>query len=49
MVRAVVLKPGVATHLCVADILQCVAKKSQICQSYQNSQCCHHIYGILPI
>jgi hypothetical protein len=21
-----VLKPGVATHLCVADILQCVAK-----------------------
>jgi len=26
MSTAVVLKPGVATHLCVAKILQCVAK-----------------------
>ncbi len=26
VLRAVVLKPGVATHLCVAKILQCVAK-----------------------
>ncbi len=25
-VRPVFLKPGVATHLCVAEILQCVAK-----------------------
>jgi hypothetical protein len=25
--RSVVLKPGVATHLCVADIFQGVAKK----------------------
>ena len=29
-IRAVFLKPGVATHLCVAKILQCVAIKNTI-------------------
>ena len=28
--RAVFLKPGVATHLCVANILQCVAKNLKL-------------------
>ncbi len=34
--RPVFLKPGVATHLCVVKILQCVAKKFEVSQIFLN-------------
>ena len=53
--RPVVLKPGVATHLCVAKILQCVAKiehylklSKKVNHSYHTKDFCLRIFSHRP-
>jgi hypothetical protein len=55
LVRPVVLKPGVATHLCVAKILQCVAKieyflklSKKVNHSYHTKGFCWRLFAHCP-